>query len=116
MQEADLEEVFLRLAIQRSQDLERNVSAANKAYGELHRLKNRMRLLPDKGEAMLKRISAYPNVEVQIVACAALLAVDEPFAVAALESIEQTSSGLASITASMTIREWQAGNLAEYWA
>jgi hypothetical protein len=116
MVDAELEPAFLRLAVQRSADLERNVSAANRAFDELHRLKNRIRLLPDRGEAMLKRIAAHPNTDVQIIACAALLAVDEQFALSALERIADTAPGLASLTASMTIREWRAGNLAEYWA
>jgi hypothetical protein len=46
MVDAELEPAFLRLAVQRSADLERNVSAANTAFDELHRLKNRMRLCP----------------------------------------------------------------------
>ena len=116
MKQTDLEQRFLCLALQRSADLEANVKAANKAYDELHRLKNRMRLLPDRGEAILKRVAAHSNPDVGIVACAALLAVDEGFAIGRLESIAQTAPGFASSDASLTIREWQAGNLSKYWA
>jgi Domain of unknown function (DUF2019) len=112
----DLEEAFLRLALQQSADLGSNVKAANRAYDKLHRLKDRLRLLPDRGEAILKRSASHPNSDVAIIACAALLAVDEAFAIERLESIAETASGFASSTASLTIREWQAGNLSVYWA
>jgi len=53
-----------------------------------------MRHLPDGGEAILKRIAARPNLDVQIMACAALFAVDEPFALSALARIAETAAGL----------------------
>jgi hypothetical protein len=79
-------------------------------------MKDRMRLLPDRGEAILKCVAVHPNPDVAIIACAALLAVDETFAIERLKSLAQTAPGFASSDASLLIREWQAGNLSEYWA
>lgn len=116
MEPADLEASFLRLAVQRSQNLKKNVKRANRAYDQLHALKDEMRLLPDKGRSILKRIAQHPDTEVRLMACAALLAVDEEFAVDALRRIAASATGFASFTAALTISEWQEGNLKDYWA
>src|SRR5205085_622686 len=115
MAQADLEGRFLEIALRRSSDLKGNVTRANRAYAELHDLKNQMRLLPDRGEAMLKRLAAHANIDVRMIACAALLAVDEPFALDALQQIARSEPGFASLTAEMTIREWRAGRLKDHW-
>jgi hypothetical protein len=115
MTEAELENAFLSTAIEYSECLNKNVKKANRAVDHVHRLKDQLRLLPDRGEAALKRICTHHDVEIKILASAALLAIDEPFALQLLGTIAQ-SEGLSSFTAEMTIREWKAGNLARYWA
>jgi hypothetical protein len=115
MKQCELEGAYLETALRRSRDLKRgNVVAANQAFDELRNLKNQMRLLPDRGEAMLKRIASHSDVDVRIGASANLLAIDEAFALGVLQTIEKSDRGLASITAKYTIREWRAGKLADY--
>ena len=57
---------------------------------------------------MLKRIASHFDADVQIIAGASLLAIDEQSALSTLERIANTAPGLASLTASMTIHEWRA--------
>jgi hypothetical protein len=101
----ELEDLFLQAALRRSQLLNSDVKAANREYDEIHRLKNQLRLLPDRGEEILKRVARRANLDVKLVAVAALLAVDEHYAIDALQQIAHSNSGLASFTAEMTIRE-----------
>jgi hypothetical protein len=78
--EQSLESEFLEAATKRSQLLQSGEPRkANRQYGRIHRLKEKMRGLPDRGEAALKRISKTNDPAVQIVAAAALLALDERF-------------------------------------
>lgn len=113
-----LEQEFLQTAQKRSELLRQNDSkAANKQYDKIHKLKGKLRLLPDRGAASLKRIlSITTDPEVKILAAAALLAVDESFARSELERIRDNETGLPSFTADMTLKEWAAGSIREYWA
>jgi hypothetical protein len=112
VKQGELEGAYLEAALRTRAN---NVSAANQACDELHDLKNQMRaLLSDRGETILKRFATHPDVEVRLWACAHLLAIDEPFALCALQKIEKSERGFASITAEYTIREWRAGKLKDY--
>jgi hypothetical protein len=71
-------------------------------------------LLPDRGEAILKRFAKHFDVYLRISACADLLAVDESFALDELHKIEESERGRASVEAKYTIKEWRAGKLTEY--
>jgi hypothetical protein len=115
--EEDLEREFLLSAANRSEFVRLNDSKrANREYDKLHKLKERMRQLPDRGKAALRRIAkASKDPEVQIAAAAALLAVDERFAIDILQQVQNGNSGLPSFTAEMTLREWRAGSMREYW-
>ncbi len=113
--EATLGQRYLETALKQSQFLRKNDPArANREFKKLHAIKNELRRLPDRGEAILKRIILEDDVEVRIHAAAALLAVDEPFALKVLDEIASTEPGLPSLTAKMTALEWRAGRLRDY--
>ena len=116
--EAMLERAFLDTALKRSELLRQNEpKKANKEYDKLHRLKGEMRHLPDKGKAALKRVAgSTEDDDVRILAAAALLAIDEPFATELLEQIQMRGVGIPSFTAEMTLHEWQAGSIKDYWS
>jgi len=106
--EESVEREFLQAAVKRSQLLQAgDPKKANKEYDELYRLKGQLRQFSDRGEAALKRISTTEDPDVQIVAAAALLALDEPFATVLLERIRDTTPGIPSLTAEMTLKEWK---------
>lgn len=92
----------------------RDTKKANSEYDKIHRLKDAMRGLPDRGAAALKRIAQSEDLWVKMSAAAALLAVDERHAIAILKGVAK-SPGLESLSAEMTIQEWLAGNLMDYW-
>ncbi len=91
--EQELEAEFLRLSESRSAALQASEPArANTYFDRLHGLKNAMRQLPDRGDAALKRIAGNADPQVRITAAAALLAVDESFALAVLERSHKITS------------------------
>jgi hypothetical protein len=115
--EESVEREFLQAAVKRSQLLQAgDPKKANKEYDELYRLKGQLRQFHDRGEAALKRISTTEDPDVQIVAAAALLALDEPFATVLLERIRDTTPGIPSLTAEMTLKEWKNGSIRNYWS
>ena len=115
--EFQLEAQFLETALRRAEFLREHESKkANKEYDKLHRLKNKLRELPDKGDSLLKRIVSHSDLDVRILAAAALLAVDEPYAISVLEDVSARDAGLQSFTAEMTLREWRKGSIRDYWA
>src|SRR5687767_13966234 len=107
-QEEAVEREFLQTALKRSELLRLNdAKKANKEYDKAHMAKGKLRQLPDRGEAALKRIVAgTEDLDVQILAAAALLALDEGFATDLLERIQNSGAGIPSFTAEMTLREW----------
>ena len=110
------EEAFLASALRRSELLRQNdVKAANREYDLVHKAFKRLRERPDRGEAALKRIALVEDFDVQNLAAAALLAIDEDFAISLLEKVQRNSSGLPGLAAEMTIREWKRGTLRDYW-
>jgi hypothetical protein len=78
MRGEELEAAYLEAALRLSRNTKASdIGAANQAYEELHDLKSQMLvLLPDRGEAILKRFTRHPDVELRISACAHLLAVN----------------------------------------
>jgi hypothetical protein len=116
-EEESVEQDYLIAAVRRSQFLREGKSErANWEYDRLHDLlKNRMRKLPDRGEAALKRIAQHDDLQVCMHAASALLAVDEDFAIRLLEQIA-ARKGSGSFTAEMTLKEWRKGKMREYWA
>jgi hypothetical protein len=116
-EEQSVERDYLIAVVRRSQFLREGRSErANWEYDQLHDLlKNRMRKLPDKGEAALKRIAQHEDAQVRMHAASALLAVDEDFAIRILEQIA-ARKGSGSFTAETILKEWRKGNLREYWA
>ncbi len=114
--ESTLQASFLDAALKRSQFLSDNdAAAANLEYDRLHEIKNELRNLPDRGEAILKRIAQHSDLHVRTLAAASLLAVDENFALRELDRIAALGEGLRSSTAELTAAEWRAGNLREHW-
>jgi hypothetical protein len=114
--EETIERDFLLAAVQRSQLLRAGEpKKANQEYDRIYRLKEKMRLFPDRGEAALRRISTTDDPDVQIMAAAALLALNEPFGTALLERIRDSNRGIPSLTAEMTLKEWKTGSIREYW-
>ncbi len=117
MDEQRIEAELLRLGSQwagllQSSDAER----ANRIYERLYELVQEMRALPDRGEAALKRVTLLADDEqVRIFAAAAILSLDEGYAIRILQDIAIHARGLTSLTAEMTIREWRAGALRSYW-
>lgn len=79
-----LEQELVRLATLRSDALARNdARTANRYYDKLYKLKGKIRQLPDRGEAILKRVlGSSTDAEVRVMAAAYLLAVDEASATA----------------------------------
>jgi|ERR1039458_9466095 hypothetical protein len=62
-----IEREYFETAMKRSQFLRINESKkANKEYDKLYRLLGKLRHLPDRGEAALKRIASADDLEVQI--------------------------------------------------
>jgi hypothetical protein len=114
--EAEIERAFLGAAVKRSEFLRlRQTKKANREYDKLHKLlKHRIRALPDRGEALLKRVAAHPSFDVQINAAAGLLAIDEAYAIRLLEEVCRRASGLTSFTAELTLRQWRAGSIRAY--
>lgn len=116
--EATLEQEFVRLTTLRSQALARNDSrSGNRYYDKLYKLKGTIRQLPNRGEALLKRVlDSLRDGEVRVMAAAYLLAVDEGTAFRELEAVAAEESGLVSMNAEMTLKEWKAGRLRDYLA
>jgi hypothetical protein len=115
--ESQLEREFVEVALKWSELLSRGEpKKANREYDRLHELKNKMRTLPDRGEAALKRITAHDDLELRMLAAAALLAVDEPYATRVLEEIAMRSVGTRSFEADMTLKQWRKGAIKEYWS
>jgi hypothetical protein len=115
--EESIEREFLHAALKRSQLLRTGEpKKANKEYDEIYSLKGKMRQFPDRGEAALKRISTTDDPDVQIMAAAALLALNEPFATELLERIRDSNRGIPSLTAEMTLQEWNNGSIRDYWS
>jgi len=113
--EASLEREYLEAAQRRSDLMRQNEpELANREYDKLYELKQRMRELPDKGEAALKRITTSTDYDIQILAAADILALDENYALQLLERIARQDVGLPSFTAEMTLQEWKSGALREY--
>ena len=114
--QSTLEREFARLAERRSRALAENDSkAANRYYDRLYRLKDEIRALPDKGEALLGRvISSSSDPEVRITAASLLLPINEAAALGELGAIAGGDLGLVSLTARMTVRQWMAGALSDY--
>ena len=117
MDEKTIEREYLDTSLRRSHFLKaNNIKAANKEFDKLHQLlKKYVRLLPDRGEKILKHIARNSNLDVKIEAAAALLAVDENFAIELLEGIA-LDPGLHGFTAAMTLKEWKNGKLKNYLA
>lgn len=65
MQPNEIEELFLKLAVNRSRLLFTRVKAANREYDRLYRLKDNLRSLPGRGEAILKRVAQRSNPDVR---------------------------------------------------
>jgi hypothetical protein len=78
-------------------------------------LKNDLRSLRDRGEAALKRILLNSDPHVKLMAAVALLAVDEGHAVAVLRDLAEHGGGFSASDAALTLQEWEAGHLREYW-
>lgn len=117
LDELQLEAEFLATALRRSELLrKKEPKKANKEYDKLHLLKDKLRELPDQGEAILKRIASQPDLDVKVLAAAALLAIDEAYAIQLLEGVCACDAGLQSFTAELTLREWRKGSIREYWA
>jgi len=115
--DSQLERIFVEIAQRRSEFLRRGEpKEANKEYDKLHDIKDRMRTLPDRGEAALKRISLNDDPELRILAAAALLALDEPYAASVLKAIAALRLGTKSFEAEMTLKEWRKGTTTEYWS
>lgn len=114
MQPDELEKLFLTTAVNRSGLLQSDVKAANREYDKLFRLKKPLRSLPDRGCSILKRVAQHPDLDVRILALALLLAVDEAYAIRGLNEIAASDGGFPSLTAEMTIKEWEAGNIKEF--
>lgn len=111
-----IERAFLDAAVKRAQFLsENNAKKANREYDRIHAFKNDLRRLPDRGEAALKRMLLNGELQVKLMAAVCLLAVDEAYAVEAFREISESSVGISSLDATLTLREWHAGNLREYW-
>jgi hypothetical protein len=111
-----LETAFINVALQRSEWLRLSeVDKANNEFDRLHELKNQLRELPDKGVAVLRRITGNADVNVSMVAAVALLSVDEEFAINVLEGIAQSEVGIPSFSAEMALKEWRRGAMRDYW-
>jgi len=114
--EAQLEGEFIETSLRRTELLRRRETVkANREYDKIHRLKEKLRTLPDRGEAVLKRIAMLDDPETRMLAAAGLLAIDEPHALRILEAIASGLLGTTSFTAEMTVREWKNGALKAYW-
>lgn len=115
--EARLESEFLQTALKRSELLrDKEAKKANQEYDRLHKIKAALRQLPDRGHSALSRIATTTDdQDVTILAAAALLAVDEEFATRLLEQVQQRG-GIPALTAELTLREWRAGSIREYWS
>jgi len=116
MKEDQLERDFLRASLSRSRLLRaRETEKANREYDRIHKLKNELRCLPDKGLAALRRISANDDIGTKILAAAALLAIDEKYALSVLEVIIKADA-FGAFEAEMVAKEWRAGRMTAYWA
>jgi len=114
--EDSIERDFLATALRWSEFLRRGKSSerANWEYDRLYQLfKEGLRLLPDRGEAALKRIAASDDTKVRSIAATALLAIDEPFATGLLQEIVNRNAA-GSFTAKTTLREWKKGRMRDY--
>jgi hypothetical protein len=82
----------------------------------MHRIKDRMRALPDRGADVLRRVlSSNQDPNVRLMVAAALLAVDEVKALAELDDLGSRDLGLVSASARLTADEWKRGALRDYW-
>lgn len=114
--ESELELEFVQAAKKRSDLLRRGEpKRANKEFDRLHKVKKKMRDLPDRGEAILKRIAATDDLQLKILAAASMLAVDESYASKVLEEIAARDVA-GSFEAEMTLKEWRKGSIKAYWS
>lgn len=113
LDEGALEQEYLTASLRRAEFLRtpNGSRLANLEFDKLKQMLERgLRLLPDKGEAVLKRVSQNAEPYVQINAAAGLLSLDEGFAVRILEQAAR-GRGFAAITAATTLKEWRKGKL-----
>lgn len=114
--EGQLELEFVQAARKRFDWLRRGEpKRANKEFDRLHKVKKKMRELPDRGEAVLKRIAETNDLQLRILAAASLLAVDEIYAFKVLEEIAAMDVA-GSFEAEMTLKEWRSGSIKTYWS
>jgi hypothetical protein len=109
---AELERAFAEASAKRSEFLRSGeVRKGNKEYDRIHSIKNQMRLLPDRGEAVLKRLCQSTDLDLRLLAAANLLPVDEAYALEQLESMAAPGAGMKAFEAKMTLKEWRRGVL-----
>lgn len=119
--EKNLEQKYRNTSFKRAEYLATNDSKrANREFDKLTKLRREgLRSLPDRGEAILKRLAESPDAAccpyVLIDAAADLLAVDEAYAIKLLENVAK-GTGLEAFTAEMTVKEWRKGKLREFLA
>ena len=114
--EQSLQLDLLRLGARRSEALRvGDVRHANMLYEAMYDITQQLRRLRDRGEAILKNVIKVADAESKTFAAAALLAVDEAYAIKILNEIASHESGFVSLTAKTTIEEWKAGSIREYW-
>ena len=115
MNGAELERAFADASAKRSEFLRSGeVRKGNKEYDRIHAINNQMRLLPDRGEAPLKRLCESTDLDLKLLAAANLLAVNEAYAVGQLEAIAAPGAGMKAFEAKMTLKEWRRGDLRGY--
>jgi hypothetical protein len=119
MDEYVLERKFRHAAFRRAEFLaNHDLIRADREFDKQTKLrKEGLRRLPDRGEAILKRLiaDAEADGEVLIAAGLNLLSIDESYAIAVLEKVAR-GSGLCVLTAEMIIREWKSGTIREFLA
>jgi hypothetical protein len=113
--EAELEREFVSASLRRhAYYADGKIKKANSEVDYIRELQP-IRALPDRGEAMLKRITQHDDVGTKVAAAAYLLPVDERYAIAVLSGIAKGGFRMHSVTAHYAIREWRAGKLREYY-
>lgn len=107
-----LKEQFRRAAIVHGEGTETgDYEKSNKAYDRTVALVKEMRLLSDRGRALLTSLLSDSDAAVRSSAACYLLPLDERMAIPVLEEVARSTLPLVGFSAEMVLREWRAGRL-----
>jgi hypothetical protein len=107
-----LKDQFRRVAIVHGEGTETGDNQkSNEAYDREVALVKEMRLLSDRGRALLSSLLSDSDAAVRSSAASCLLPLDESTTIPILEHVARSTLPLVGPSAEMVLREWRSGRL-----